>query len=147
MFAVVDLRRYGNCKDLCKDGSNSLALQLVKQTIGAIYLGIYNKKLNPDCERRIAISNKGIHEVDEGLNPYMAIYNGKYMVCPNNADEGLVATINDFDTDNIYNAVKILSKTLKEKNEYEKKVCKVFEIVYSNFNECYSRERVLKWAQ
>lgn len=145
-FAVVDLKKYGDYRGLCKDGNNSLALQLLKQTIGSIYLSIFNKITNVDCEKRIVISNKGIHEVDEGLNPYMAIYNDKYEVCPNNVDEMLIATTSNFDITNIPNVIKILNKPLKEKNEYEKKICKVLEVIYSNFNECYSRERVIKWA-
>lgn len=145
-FAIVDLRKYGDYKSLCTDGNNSLALQLLKQTIGGIYLSIFNKRIDVDCERRIVISNKGIHEVDEGLNPYMVIYNDKYYVCPNNVDENLIATTSDFDLNNITNIIKILNKPLKEKNQYEKKICKVLEIMYSNFNECYSKERVIKWA-
>ncbi|AVK49452.1 hypothetical protein AXY43_16505 [Clostridium sp. MF28] len=145
-FAVVDLKRYGNYKGLCRDGNNSLALQLLKQTIGGIYLSIFNKTTNVDCEKRIVISNKGIHEVDEGLNPYMAIHDNKSEIYPNTVDEMLIATTSNFDITNIPNVIKILNKPLKEKNEYEKKICKVLEVIYSNFNECYSRERVLKWA-
>ena len=80
-FAVVDLSKFGEYKNVCKDGYNSLALQLLKQTIGAMYISIYNNKSNPDDERRIIISDKGMHEVDEGLNSYLAMYNGEYYIC------------------------------------------------------------------
>lgn len=145
-FAVVDLSKYGDYRGLCKDGNNSLALQILKQTIGAIYLSIFIKRSNVDFERRIVISNKGIHEVDEGLNSYLAIYKGKYMVCPNNVDQLLVGSCTDFDLENISNVISILNKNYKEKNQYEQKICKALEIVYSIYNESYSRERVIKWA-
>lgn len=145
-FAVVDLSKYGNYKGLCKDGNNSLALQILKQTIGAIYLSIFIKKDSPMFERRIVISNKGMHEVDEGLNSYLAIYKGKYMVCPNDVDKGLIGSCSDFDLNNIENVINILNKSYKEKTQYEQKICKTLEVVYSIYNESYSRERVIKWA-
>ena len=145
-FAVVDLSKYGNYRKLCKDGNNSLALQILKQTIGSIYLSIFIKHDSPTFERRIVISSKAIHEVDEGLNPYMAIYNGKYMICPNEVDKGLVGSFIDFDLENIENIIDILNKDYKEKTEYEQKMCKTLEVVYSIYNESYSRERVIKWA-
>lgn len=37
-FAIVDLSKYGNNIGLCQARNNSLALQIFKQTIGAIYL-------------------------------------------------------------------------------------------------------------
>lgn len=145
-FAVVNLREYGDCEGLCRDGNNSLALQLLKQTIGGIYLSIFNKIRDIDHEKRIVISNKGIHEVDEGLNPYIVMHNSSCHVYHNNVEENLNATMSDFDINNIPNVIKILQKSLKEKNQYEKKICKVLEIMYSNFNECYSRERIIKWS-
>ena len=145
-FAVVDLSKYGDYKSLCKAGNNSLALQIIKQTIGAIYLSIFIKHDDPTFERRIVISNKAMHEVDEGLNPYMAIYKGKYMVCPNEVDKGLVGSCIDFDLENVKNVIDILNKDYKEKTEYEQKICKTLEVVYSIYNESYSRERVIKWA-
>lgn len=145
-FAVVDLSKYGKYNGLCKEGNNSLALQIIKQTIGAIYLSIYLRRNNLTFERRIVISNKGVHEVDEGLNSYMAINNGSYMVCPNEVDKALVGSCSDFNLDNIRNIIKILDKSYNEKTEYEQKICKALEIVYSIYNESYSRERVIKWA-
>ncbi|ELC8424660.1 hypothetical protein QYB63_001224 [Clostridium perfringens] len=145
-FAIVDLRKYGNCLGLCKEGNNSLALQVLKQTIGAIYISIYLYRNNTDFERRIVISNKNIHEVDEGLNPYLACYKNKYMVIPNNVSEMLNASIFDFDLNNISNIIELLNKNMKQKNEYEKRICKSLELIYSIYNESYSRERILKWS-
>lgn len=145
-FAVIDLRKYNNYKNICKDGNNSLALQILKQTIGALYLAIYNKQKTPDCERKIVISNKAILEVEEGLNSYMAIYNGKYMICPNIVSEKLVAKDKDYDLESIKNVLEILKKDFKYKTDYEKKICKTLEIIYSIYSEGYSSERVIKWA-
>ena len=145
-FAIVDLSKYGDYKDLCKDGNNSLALQILKQTIGAIYISIYIKKKKVDCERRIVISNKGLHEVDEGLNSYMAFYKGEYYLCPNEVDKMLFCTSSDFELYNIKKFIRILNKNYEEKSQYEQKICKALEIIYSIYNESYSRERVIKWA-
>lgn len=145
-FAVIDLRKYNNYKNICKDGNNSLALQILKQTIGALYLAIYSKQKSPDCERKIVISNKVILEVEEGLNSYMSIYNGKYMICPNIVSEELVAKNIDYDMDSIKDVLEILKKDFKYKTDYEKKICKTLEIIYSIYNEEYSSERVIKWA-
>lgn len=147
-FAIVDLTKYGDYAGVCPAGNNSLALQILKQTIGAIYLSMFNKKDgNLTFERRIVISNKAVHEVDEGLNPYMvSIYDGNYKICPNEVDKALVGSCSDFDLDNIKNIVTILEKNIKDKTEYEQKICKTLEVVYSIYNESYSRERVIKWA-
>ncbi|MVX66349.1 hypothetical protein GKZ28_21980 [Clostridium chromiireducens] len=143
-FAVVDLSKFGDYKNLCKDGDNSLALQLLKQTIGAMYISIYNKKPTPDNERRIIISDKGIHEVDEGLNSYMAIWNGKYHMCPNKVSELLIAKEGDIDVKNVQPIINILNKNIKDRSEFENKICKALELVYSILIEAYTSERVLK---
>lgn len=145
-FAIVNLDSYGNCNEVCKDGNNSLALQILKQTIGAIYLSIFNKIDNVDFERRIVISSKGVHEVDEGLNSYLAIHNDRYVICPNDVDQMLIGKCADFDLNNIKNIINILDKPYSEKNEFEKKICKSLELIYSIYNESYSRERIIKWS-
>lgn len=145
-FAIVDLSKYGIISGLCKDGNNSLALQILKQTIGAIYLSIYLKRSSADFERRIVISNKNVHEVDEGLNPYLVYNKNKYMVVPNNVSEMLNASIFDFNLEDISNIIEVLNKNMRAKNEYEKRICKSLELVYSIYNESYSRERILKWS-
>lgn len=143
-FAVVDLSKFGDYKNVCNDGNNSLALQLLKQTIGVIYISIYNKKPSPDNERRIIISDKGVHEVDEGLNSYMAIWNEKYHMCPNKVSELLIAKESDIDIKNVQPIIDILSKNIKERTEFENKICKALELVYSILIESYTSERVLK---
>lgn len=146
IFAIVNLDRYGEVKGICSYGNNSLALQILKQTIGAIYLSIFNTIDNVDFERRIVISNKGVQEVDEGLNSYLAMCNNEYVIVPNYVDKMLIANCNDFNLKSIENIITILNKPYTEKNEYEKKICKSLELIYSIYNESYSRERIIKWS-
>lgn len=149
-FAIVDLNKMGRYEGLCpreKGGNNSLALQILKQSIGAIYLSIYNKyKPKYDMDRRIVISDKGVHEVDEGLVDYFVLHNGKYMNYPNDTARLLIATVNDFDISNINELNNIMMKPLEERCELENKICKSLEIIYSLYSESYTVERVIKLA-
>lgn len=57
-FAIINLEQYGDVEGICRDGNNSLALQIVKQAIRALYISIYkNKKCMPGYEKRIIISH------------------------------------------------------------------------------------------
>lgn len=143
-FAIVDLTNMGDIEDICTDGNNSIAMQLLKQTIGALYISIYSIKPTPDDERRIVISDVGIHEVDEGLNTYLVWYQGRYTYCQNEVKHYLVANSNDFCLKEIEKFIHILSKPMSTRNEYESKISKALEILYSTLNEPYTRERVIK---
>ena len=46
----------------------------------------------------------------------------------------------------VKDVLEILKKDFKYKTDYEKKICKTLEIIYSIYNEGYSSERVIKWA-
>lgn len=146
-FAIVDLNKFGDHENLCKGGNNSLALQLLKQVIGAIYLSIYNKyKPQYDIEKRIVISDKGVHEVDEGLNDYIFFNNYEYVnIIKNNAVD-LIADINNFYIENISELNTIMKKKLKQRSELESKICKSLEIIYSVYSEPYTVERVIKFS-
>ena len=143
-FAIVDFSDFGDVENICADGKNSLALQILKSTIGAIYISINDIKDTPDKERRIVISDLGAHEVDEGLNTYLIWINGEYYVQPNNVKEHLVAKAIDFNLENITGFTDILEKPFIKRTEYENKVSKALEILYSTFHEPYTRERILK---
>ena len=147
-FAIIDLNEYGDISGLCKDGNNSLALQILKQTIGSIYLSIYNLNEREDRERRIVISDLGMHEIEEGLAPYLIHDGYGYKLytrtIPYNPTKNLTVLESEIDLTNIDSLINLIGKNLKDRNEYESKICKSFEIIYSIFNEIYSRDRVLK---
>lgn len=149
-FAIVDLNKMGQYKGLCpieKGGNNSLALQILKQSIGAIYLSIHNKyKPRYDVDRRIVISDKGIHEVEEGLVDYFVLDNGKYMNKPNDTSTLLISDVNNFDINNIKELNSIMIKPLDKRSELESKICKSLELIYSLYSEPYTVERVIKLA-
>lgn len=145
-FAIVELNKLGEYENKCEDGSNSLALQVLEQTIGAIYLSIYNKKERADDEKRIIISDKGFHEVDEGLNSYMAIGMNGYDILSTRASEGLIANENDFDIDNISGIIDILNKKIQDRTKFENKLCKSLEIIYGTFIESHAIDRVIKFV-
>lgn len=147
-FAIVDLDKFGDYDGLCetnKGGNNSLALQLLKQAIGAIYLSVYNLYTpRYDVERRIIISDKGVHEVDEGLNDYMFFDGDKYINFPNETSQLLITYTNNFDLNNINDLINIMKKDLKKRSDLENKICKSLEIIYSIYTEPYTVERVIK---
>ena len=149
-FAIVDLNKIGEYEGLCpidKGGNNSLALQILKQSIGAIYLSIYNKyKPRYDVDRRIVISDKGIHEVEEGLVDYFVLDNGRYINNPNDTSRLLISDVNNFDINNIKELNCIMMKQLEKRSELESKICKSLELIYSLYSEPYTSERVIKLA-
>lgn len=147
-YAIVDLDKFGDYKDLCKEGNNSLALQILKQTIGALYISIYfnYKSLNRyDFERRIVISDSGVNIVDEGLSSYVSISNGIYKFNAYSIGESLFTTEEDLDLNSIKPILEIMKKGISSRSQYESKICKSLEIIYSIINENSSRERVFKW--
>lgn len=147
-YAIIDLSKFGDYKDLCEAGNNSLALQILKQTIGALYISIYfnYKKLGEyDCERRIVISDSGVNIVDEGLSSYVSINNDRYTFNAYSISKSLFTSEADLDLDSIKPILEIMKKEINIRNQYENKICKSLEIIYSIINENSSRERVFKW--
>lgn len=121
----------------------SIALQLTKQCIGALYFSFYKCNIRPDDNRRIVISNIGEHEVDEGLVPY---YTNK----ANNIRDlssHLTFKSNDMSLD-IIREINFINSKLNEfysfDCEYGNKILKSFELLYCVNNEIYSNERILK---
>lgn len=147
-YAIVDLELFGDYKELCEHGNNSLALQILKQTIGILYISIYNeykKSDRYDLERRIIISDNGVNEVDEGLSSYISIDKNKQSIIYSSVNKDLEASVYDFDLNNVKDILNIMEKKLTDRTQFENKICKSLEIIYSIFNENSSRERVFKW--
>lgn len=70
----------------------------------------------------------------------MVMYNGKYMIYSNEVDKELVGSCIDFNIKNIKDIIDILNKNHEQKTEYEQKICKTLEVIYSIYNESYSRK-------
>lgn len=122
----------------------SIALQLTKQSIGALYLAIYNSKNRSDDCRRIVISNIGKHELDEGLIIYKTERSLNNHV---NISKTLFFDDNDWNTlfsDNIKLIDSKMEKFYSQDCEYGNKILKALEILYCINNEIYSNERILK---
>ncbi|MBO6231980.1 MAG: hypothetical protein IK990_06525 [Ruminiclostridium sp.] len=122
----------------------SIALQLTKQSIGAIYLSIYNSKKRCDNNRRIVISPIGKHEVDEGLVIYQTNLSTR-----NTTDVSSTLFFSDKDASDLFlaNLDTINNQILmyySNNNEYGNKILKSLEIIYCINNEIYSNERILK---
>ena len=66
------------------------------------------------------------------------------IIYANNVSELLIAKEEDLDIKNIEEFIKILNKNIEEKTEFETKICKSLELVYSIFIESYTSERVFK---
>lgn len=123
--------------------NGSIALQLLKQSIGAIYMALYSKAMRVDDERRIVISDLGQHEVDEGLNP---CFTNHSIIRDNGAAKKLIMGSRDINSivDILLNISKKMSQWYNKGNELNMKVLKCLELLYCLFNEIYSNERILK---
>lgn len=128
-----------------KESDNySIALQLTKQSIGALYLSIYNSKERCDDNRRIVISNIGSHELDEGL-----------VVCKsenqlkNHIDISSILFFTDRDLNKLcLENIEVIQSKMNDYYscdcEYGNKILKSLEITYCINNEIYANERILK---
>ena len=148
-FAILNLEQYGDLEDICKDGNNSLALQIVKQVIGAIYISIYkNKRYIPEYEKRIIISHNSRHEVDEGFVSYIEGDLNQKSFIPKKSDiaENLVISMNQTYLENINDLSTIFQQPIKSRNCYQEKIFKSLELLYGTFSETYTNERVFKYV-
>lgn len=114
-----------------KESDNySIALQLTKQCIGAIYLSIYNSQKRADNNRRIVISNIGSHEVDEGL-----VISRTNLSVRNTTDVSSTLFLSDKDLNKEFltyltNINNQMLKFYKADNEYGNKILKTLEFIY-----------------
>ncbi|WP_024861849.1 hypothetical protein [Ruminococcus flavefaciens] len=122
----------------------SIALQLTKQSIGALYLAFYNSKNRCDYSRRIVISNIGKHELDEGL----VIYKTERLLNNYSDISKTLCFNNDDQTDLFSSSIKVIDSKMdsfySQDCEYGNKILKALEILYCINNEIYSNERILK---
>lgn len=114
----------------------TFALQLLKQSIGIVYIHIFRI----DDEKRIVISALGIHEVDEGLNPYFS-ENSYYN---NDMSSNLMRDIVSLIEPQITHMNKIALECYASEDEMRKKVLKSLELLYYLYSEQYSNYRILK---
>lgn len=122
----------------------SIALQLTKQSIGALYLALYNSKNRSDDNRRIVISNVGKHELDEGL----VIYRSESSL-NNYTNISKTLFFDDKDQNSLFvSHLDVINAKMQEfyskDCEFGNKILKALEIIYCINNEIYSNERILK---
>ena len=122
----------------------SIALQLTKQSIGAIYLSIYNSKKRIDDSRRIVISNIGVHEIDEGL---VVCKSETQLINYKNVSSSLFFI--DSDLSELFlkdiDTIQLKMNSFYDVDcEYGNKLLKSLDILYCINNEIYSNERILK---
>jgi len=148
-FAVVDLEKYGDIEGICSDGNNSLALQIVKQAIGGIYIAIYkNNNSKLDYEKRIIISTNNRHEVDDGLVSYFECNaNDKQIQIRRNVSpDYLCIAIDQVYLASIKDIQDLFTIKIKDRSKYQLKLLKSLELLYATYNKIYTNERIFKFA-
>jgi len=125
-------------KNACEDNS-SVALMLLKQSIGLIYSMYYELKgYNDQC--RIIISANGVHETEEGM---------EYFLCDsscrgNDMTSSLQLTVNAEMHQILHKHIYLFLDLYAMNSEMDRKKLKLFESLYYILNEVHSIERISK---
>lgn len=146
-YAIVDLSKQ-TFKLQYHNGLNSIALKILKETIGFLNVSVFDR-LSLDKERKIIISNISKHILEEGLIQYLSINNDDVIKIENTRFEtvDLTMTTSEIRLLNRMNKnwIKLLEQNFEDRSELHKKLLKGLEYIYYISNEVYASERVIKY--
>lgn len=120
----------------------SIALMMLKQTIGFFYLTYYEYKGYADS-KRIIISSNNIHESEEGMDLFFCPDGNTYF---QNISEYLFLKIDKEYSKILYSRVELFLELYKMDTDLKVCILKQFEFLYDILNEIHSVERVYKMA-
>ena len=146
-YALVDLSKQ-TFKLQYHNGLNSIALKILKETIGFLNISVYNR-LSLDKERKIIISNISKHMLEEGLIRYLSINNDKVIKIENTRFDTVDLTMTTSEITLLKhmnkNLIKLLEQNFEDRSELHKKLLKGLEYIYYISNEIYASERIIKY--
>lgn len=146
-YALVDLSKQTFILQY-QNGLNSIALKILKETIGYINIAIYDR-WRLDKERKIMISNINKHILEEGLIQYLSINNDNIIRIENTRFNAVDLTITTSEIKALKymnkNWIRLLEQNFGERSELHKKLLKALEYIYYISNEIYASERIIKY--
>lgn len=146
-YALVDLSKQTFILQY-QNGLNSIALKILKETIGFINIAIYDR-WRLDKERKIMISNINKHILEEGLIQYLSINNNNVIRIENTRFNAIDLTITTSEIKSLKymnkNWIRLLEQNFEERSELHKKLLKALEYIYYVSNEIYASERIIKY--
>lgn len=119
----------------------SIAIKLLRQSIGILYLVIYLTSKRVDDEKRIVISPLGEHEIEEGIIFYCTEANAYNKT---STSERLKIKGSEITTEKLDSLLKIIDGYYTSDFELDIKKLNSLELLYCIQNEIYARERILK---
>lgn len=146
-YALVDLSKQ-TFQLQYHNGLNSIALKILKETIGYINITIYDR-LSLDKERKIMISNINKHILEEGLIRYLSLNSDNVIKIENTRFDTVDLTMTTSEIGLLKymnkNWIKLLEQNFEERSELHKKLLKGLEYIYYISNEIYASERIIKY--
>ena len=146
-YALVDLSKQ-TFQMKYNNGLNSIALKILKETIGFINIALYDR-LRLDKERKIMISNINKHILEEGLIKYLSvnsdnvvrIENTRFSTVDLNMTTSEISSLKSMNK----NWITLIEQNFEERSELHKKILKGLEYLYYISNEIYASERIIKY--
>jgi hypothetical protein len=146
-YALVDFSKQA-FKLHYQNGMNSIALKILKETIGFINIVLYDR-LSLDKERKIMISNINKHILEEGLIRYLSINSDDVINVENARFDTVDLTMTTSEMRllkyNNKNWIDLLEQNFEDRSELHKKLLKGLEYIYYISNEIYASERIIKY--
>lgn len=127
----------GNC-----DNNLSIALMVLKQAIGFLYLTFYEYKGYNDA-KRIIISSNNIHECEESMELYFS--SDEILHCQD-ISKSLFLSVDDAFLEIMFNRKGRFLQLYKQDSDIKFPIVKQFEFLYDILNEIHSIERIYKMA-